>query len=139
VGPACTKDAGCAGCAVGVACVACAVERRRFVDFVQDEDDRVRAAHGAGRDTYCALYDTHWRAQAHRLLRKGMLLDKVAVERAEKAENKAENMAEKVVAEPEPELEFDHSSPRGRLAAMRSTEGLESEPFEREAGACTIS
>jgi hypothetical protein len=87
---------------------------------VQREDDRVRAAAGAGRDTYCALYDLHWQAQAHRLLRQGMLGDKAAVEKA----------AAEMVAEPEPEPELDHSSPRSRPAPT---------PKEADADSCTIS
>jgi hypothetical protein len=112
VGAGCAKGAGCAGCAASAACVACVTERRRFIAAVQGEDDRVRAAAGAGRDTYCALYDLHWQAQAHRLLRQGMLGDKVT----------AEKVAAEMVAEPEPEPqpELDHSSPGSRSCISHS-------------------
>jgi hypothetical protein len=124
VGAGCAKDAGGAGCAAGAVCVACVAERRRFIAAVQREDDRVRAAAGAGRDTYCALYNLHWQAQAHRLLRQGMLGDKAAAEKA------AAEMVAEPEPEPEPEPELDHSSPRSRPAPT---------PKEVDADSCTIS
>jgi hypothetical protein len=112
----CAKDVSCTGCVAGAACAA---ERRRFIAAVLREDDRVRAAAGAGRDTYSALYNLHWRAQAHRLLRQDMLDDKAA----------AEKTVAEMLAEPEPEPELDHSSPRSWPAPT---------PEEANADSCII-
>ena len=65
VGSGCEKGAH----AAGTPCVECDAARRRFAAAVQREDAAVPAA--AAPQTYRALYDGHWRAEALRLMTSG--------------------------------------------------------------------
>ena len=102
VGSRCEKDAHAAG-----PCAECEAARRRFAAAVQREDAAVPAA--AEPQTYRALYDGHWRAEALRLMTSG------------------------------PAGAAPSAAAHSRLAAAPSVEALECDPFERGAGACAIS
>lgn len=65
VGNECEKGAHVAG----TPCTECEAARRRFAAAVQREDAAVLAA--AEPQTYSALYDEHWRAEALRLMTSG--------------------------------------------------------------------